>query len=76
MSRRATRPIWTSALVLLAGAASLIARWPDRGLWYDETVNAHFASQSWGAIFEWTTRIDNQVPLHFEHVALAQRSYK
>lgn len=65
MSRRATRPIWTSALVLLAGAASLIARWPDRGLWYDETVNAHFASQSWSAIFEWTARIDNQLPLHF-----------
>ena len=65
MPRRAARPIWISALVLLIGAASLAARWPDRGLWYDETVNAHFASQSWGAIFEWTARIDNQVPLHF-----------
>lgn len=65
MPRRAARPIWISALVLLIGAASLIARWPERGLWYDETVNAHFASESWDAIFEWTARIDNQVPLHF-----------
>lgn len=65
MPRRAARPIWTSALVLLIGAASLIARWPERGLWYDETVNAHFAGESWSAIFEWTARIDNQVPLHF-----------
>lgn len=65
MSRRAACPIWISALVLLIGAASLIARWPDRGLWYDETVNAYFASQSWATIGEWTARIDNQMPLHF-----------
>jgi len=65
MPRRAARPVWTSALVLLIGAASLVAHWPERGLWYDETVNAHFASQSWADIWEWTARIDNQVPLHF-----------
>lgn len=64
MPRRAASA-WISALVVLLGAASLIARWPERGLWYDETVNAHFASQSWADIFEWTARIDNQVPLHF-----------
>ena len=53
MPRRAASA-WISALVVLLGAASLIARWPERGLWYDETVNAHFASQSWADIFEWT----------------------
>lgn len=65
MSRRPARPLWISVIVLLIAAASLAARWPDRGLWYDETVNAHFASQTWAAIWEWTARIDNQVPLHF-----------
>ncbi|GIL09015.1 MAG: hypothetical protein BroJett033_5260 [Chloroflexota bacterium] len=65
MPRRAARPIWISALALLIGAASLVARWPERGLWYDETVNAYFASQSWSDLWKWTARIDNQVPLHF-----------
>jgi len=54
-----------AALVLGLVAAWLAARWPTRGLWYDETVNAYFAQQPWRALWEWCTRIDNQLPLDF-----------
>jgi len=59
------RWMWTSTLLLLLIAGWVIRQWPARGLWYDETVNAHFAGQSWAALWEWCTRIDNQMPLHF-----------
>lgn len=54
-----------SAAVLLVIAAVLILQWPQRGLWYDETVNAHFAQASLRAIWDWCTQIDNQMPLDF-----------
>lgn len=59
------RHLWISALLLLLIVARLVISWPDRSLWYDETVNAYFAKQSWNEIWEWNTQIDNQVPLHF-----------
>lgn len=64
---RRSRPTATvpSALVLLIAWGWLITQWPTRGLWYDETVNAYFAGQSWASIWEWCTRIDNQMPGHF-----------
>lgn len=57
--------MWVSALLLWAVAVWLVSQWPQRGLWYDETVNAYFAAQSWRNLWEWCTRIDNQMPLHF-----------
>ena len=62
-SSRAVR--WVSVLVLLLIIARLAIEWPQRGLWYDETVNAYFAEQSWSAIWKWCTCIDNQMPLDF-----------
>jgi hypothetical protein len=59
------RHLWISTLLLLLILARLMISWPDRSLWYDETVNAYFAERSWGDIWEWNTQIDNQVPLHF-----------
>ncbi len=59
------RRLWAAGLILLTTAAGLVAQWPERGLWYDETVNAYFAGQPWSALWEWCARIDNQVPLHF-----------
>lgn len=38
---------------------------PTDSLWYDETVNAYLATSSWSRIWEWTTAVDNQLPLHF-----------
>jgi len=61
----ARHPLWISMLLLLFVVSGLMSVWPDRSLWYDETVNAYFAERSWGDIWEWTTQIDNQVPLHF-----------
>ncbi|MBN1562369.1 MAG: hypothetical protein JXA10_00910 [Anaerolineae bacterium] len=60
-----TRWLWGSTLVMLVIAAWVIRQWPDRGLWYDETVNAYFAEHSWADIWEWCTKIDNQMPLDF-----------
>ncbi|HEX3049840.1 MAG TPA: glycosyltransferase family 39 protein [Aggregatilineaceae bacterium] len=60
-----TRILWISVALLLLMVAGLVSIWPVRSLWYDETVNAYFATQSWGSIWEWCTQIDNQVPLHF-----------
>ena len=57
--------LWVSTGLLFVIVAGLVIQWPERGLWYDETVNAYFAEQSWSAIWEWCTQIDNQVPLHF-----------
>lgn len=65
MNASARRGLWGAVAVLLAASALLVQQWPGRGFWYDETVNAYFARQSWSAIWEWCTRIDNQVPLHF-----------
>ena len=53
----------TVTLALLA--AWLLLQWPERGFWYDETVNAYFAERPLSEIWEWCTRIDNQVPLDF-----------
>lgn len=65
MARTGRRELWISALLLWMVSAWLVSQWPKRGLWYDETVNAYFAIQSWGDLWEWCTRIDNQMPLHF-----------
>jgi len=65
LSRAGRRRLWLSALLLWAATAWLVQQWPERGLWYDETVNAYFATQSWGDLWEWCTRVDNQMPLHF-----------
>jgi len=61
MSRRLL--LATGLLVAVIGL--LVLQWPQRGFWYDETVNASFASRSWTAIWEWCTQVDNQTPLHF-----------
>lgn len=54
-----------SSLVVLLVALVTAQHWPDRGFWYDETVNAFFAERSLGDIWEWCTGIDNQMPLDF-----------
>ncbi|GEM_PF-736612 len=53
----------TVTLALLA--AWTLLHWPERGLWYDETVNAYFAERPLREIWQWCTRIDNQMPLDF-----------
>ncbi|NDJ75606.1 MAG: hypothetical protein GYB65_05045 [Chloroflexi bacterium] len=65
MTAVARRNLLFSTLLLVLSAAWLFSHWPERGLWYDETVNAYFAQQSLGDIWEWCTAIDNQMPLHF-----------
>lgn len=59
------RPLWISCGVLLGIMVWVIANAPHDSLWYDETVNAYLATSSWETIWEWTTKVDNQVPLHF-----------
>lgn len=54
----------------LAGLLLVVFGWlmlnlPHDSLWYDETVNAHLATSDWAAIWDWTTAVDNQLPLHF-----------
>ncbi len=61
----ARRNLWLSTLLLLAIMAVLIRQWPQRSLWYDETVNAYFAEHSWSDLWDWCTRTDNQMPLDF-----------
>ncbi len=56
---------WIAILLLILVLAGLVWVWPDRSFWYDETVNAYFASRPWGEIWEWCTRIDNQALLGF-----------
>ncbi|MCB9437838.1 MAG: glycosyltransferase family 39 protein [Anaerolineales bacterium] len=51
-------------LILLA-LAWVVFNAPTDGLWYDETVNAYLATHSWATLWEWSTQIDNQLPLHF-----------
>jgi hypothetical protein len=65
MSAVRRRNLGVSVVLLLLIAAGLVRQWPGRSLWYDETVNAYFAERSWAAIWEWCTKIDNQVPLDF-----------
>jgi hypothetical protein len=65
MSAIERRHLWVSVLLLLLMVAGLIRQWPERGLWYDETVNAYFAGRSWSDIWRWCTKIDNQMPLDF-----------
>lgn len=50
---------------LLAVFGWILLNAPSDSLWYDETVNAYLATHSWSTLWEWSTRIDNQVPLHF-----------
>ncbi len=64
-ARASRQGLWLSTALLLVIAFWIFRQWPGRGLWYDETVNGYFARQSWSAIWNWCTRIDNQVPLHF-----------
>lgn len=45
--------------------AWLVLNLPTDSLWYDETVNAYLATSSWSTIWNWTTEVDNQLPLHF-----------
>jgi hypothetical protein len=59
------RRLWISTLVLWVIVGGLVSQWPQRSLWYDETVNAYFAERPWAEIWNWCTRIDNQMPLHF-----------
>lgn len=65
MSTDSQRTLWTSYLLLLAGLGWLALNFPHDSLWYDETVNAYLATSSWSTIWEWSTQIDNQPPLHF-----------
>lgn len=53
------------ALLLWLAFGWLMLNMPDDSLWYDETVNAYLATSAWDTIVEWTTDIDNQLPLHF-----------
>lgn len=57
------------ALLFLA-FAWVVFNAPQDGLWYDETVNAYLATHSWGTLWEWSTSIDNQLPLHFAALKL------
>jgi hypothetical protein len=61
----ARRHLWVSVGLLWLIAAGLVRQWPDRSLWYDETVNAYLAESSWPTLWEWCTEIDNQMPLDF-----------
>jgi hypothetical protein len=65
LSRDGRRRLWISTLILWVITAGLVSQWPQRSLWYDETVSAYFAERSWSEIWNWCTRIDNQMPLHF-----------
>jgi len=65
MSVMARRNGWISVLLLLLIAGGVARQWPDRSLWYDETVNAYFAERPWSDLWEWCTEIDNQMPLDF-----------
>lgn len=56
---------WISTALLLVALAGLIWQWPDRSLWYDETVNAYFSQRGWAEIYHWCTQIDNQAALGF-----------
>lgn len=56
---------WIDVVVLLAAWAWIIAQAAHDSLWYDETVNAYLATSSFATIWEWSTQIDNQLPLHF-----------
>lgn len=56
---------WIDVAVLMAAWVWIIAHAPHDSLWYDETVNAYLATSSWATIWEWSTQIDNQLPLHF-----------
>lgn len=56
---------WIEVVVLLAAWAWIIAHAAHDSLWYDETVNAYLATSSWATIWDWSTQIDNQLPLHF-----------
>lgn len=62
----ATQPRFLYKIVyLIITSTWLILHIPHDSLWYDETVNAYLATQSWSTIWQWSTQIDNQVPLHF-----------
>lgn len=65
MYTRARCDLWLSVLLLWLILAGLVRQWPERGLWYDETVNGYFAEHSWSDLWQWCTRVDNQMPLHF-----------
>lgn len=52
-------------VIVLLAFTWIVFNAPSDGLWYDETVNAYLATQSWPTLWEWSTQIDNQLPLHF-----------
>lgn len=54
-----------SFVLLLVIFGWIILNTPNDSLWYDETVNAYLADSSWSTIWEWSTEVDNQLPLHF-----------
>ena len=59
-----------STVLLLGIAAFIFAQFPHESLWYDETVNAYLAKGSWGTLWDWSTEIDTQPPLHFAALKL------
>ena len=56
------RGLWLSVLILLALAAWFIIHWPHGSLWYDETLTAYVATDSWSTLWNWCTQVDIQVP--------------
>src|SRR5262249_44962462 len=54
-----------STAILLCFVAWLGLNWPHQGLWYDEALSVWVASGPWERLFNWCTRIDIQVPLHY-----------
>lgn len=61
------------ALLLWGAFLWIILHAPGDSLWYDETVNAYLATSDWQTIIDWTSEIDNQLPLHFVLLKLWQQ---
>ncbi len=51
-------------LTLLASAVWFGWRWPHTSFWYDETVTAYAATQSWSGLLRWTAIDFLQLPLY------------
>jgi hypothetical protein len=52
-------------IVLVCVVAWLGLNWPQQSLWYDEALSVWVASGPWERLFNWCTKIDIQVPLHY-----------